>query len=190
MNKIKHKKTCTPWYTEIVNHLAEEGKDKIPVITGIFKGDQSVKISPTIKKTTLRQIEMIRNAASNTFQINTDVERAAINIGIGILFEMYVDSDNGLEEVCAEEDKFTEKMIALDDFVRVMHKMYSCWEKKVFSSDDVENMRKWVELQNKHIGRMDELGMKGQAEEKLRMIKAGEKVSNLLECKARGGDRS
>lgn len=188
-NKAKSKPGSTPWYTKIVNLLHEQNME-LPVITGVYKGDRSVKITPTIKQTLLRQMEIIRTSNPRRYQIITDVQRAAITIGTSLLYELEVNNASDLfGDVCEEEDKFTVKMIALDDFVRIMHKMHSCWQKKVFDNDDIENMKKYKEIQDKHVSRMDEIGLGDQAREKLKQIKSGEKITNLMECKMRGGDK-
>jgi hypothetical protein len=186
---MKQKKSKKPWYESVIEFCQQEDVEDIPIITGIFKGDQSVKIGPTIKKVLLRQMQVIQQNNPKRYQVVTDVERAALNIGVSVLYALEVDDDTGFREICDEEDKFTLKMQALDDFVRTMGKMFSCWEANVFSDNDVENLRKFHEIQDRHLERMKKLGLKKQAEAKLKQIKHREKITNLMECKTHGGKR-
>jgi hypothetical protein len=97
---------------------------------------------------------------------------------------MFVDdAKEGWRDIMDADEEFMLKLQRLDAITNTMGKLYECRMKNVIDQEAFENrIEFWL-------NKLDKYGLKDQGLEKLKQIKSGEKVINLMSCKTHGGNR-
>ena len=179
------------WYKKIIKYVRDQ-EMHIPIISRIYKGDESIKVSVTIKKTLNRQAQIIQTECRKEYQTMPDVWRAAISIGMPLLYEMKVNNKPDVQENMQQENEFEEKMQILDAFTKRMDVQHQCFVNGVFGGPDCDpvlNRSRYQEIKKAAINEIAEYGLKRLGEKNIRKIENGEKIVNLMECRTWGGGR-
>ena len=183
------KKSRAKW-AEIALQAIVDAGEKLPCMARNVRGDDKADFRFRYLNRIASMCEVIKDCNGNRFKTSADVYRAAMYIGVHMLYihtrdESKHSSNLGdfLYHLCQAAEWENTQLIWFDFYTEQIFRMWTAYKKGIQKR---EKMEKRV---NDIIASIPE-NLQELARHKFEQIKQGEKITNLMECDTWGGKRS
>jgi hypothetical protein len=172
------------WSTQI----AKKFKGAVPIVTDIPKGKSSCSIHYRSDSDIMEIAEKIVYKRTGKFSSPSEVFRAAMHIGISMIWSLYDETGEkspfgkAMFERMQQREELVNASIAIREFLRDVDAIYKAAEDDIISFDERDTKV------NKIISSLP-TNLRDVARERLRRYEAGEKVSQIHDFRTHGGVR-